>query len=255
MNNERSDVNNNDNPVDRAIAERLASLRADPSWQPDIERGRALLRHQRTRTNIRRRRAAFIAAGAVAACLPIMAFPVTRALAERCVSACVLETAAVRDALLGKPAGANLQNTYVPSRDRRPAPDFTLQDASGGSISLSAYRGKVVLLNFWATWCAPCRQEIPWFIDFQRNNAQRGFAVLGVSLDDNWTIVKPFVDRMGINYPVMIGNAQIAQLFGGLSSVPLTVIIDRSGRVAAIHAGLCKRSEYLADVEGILQER
>jgi peroxiredoxin len=242
--------------VDRMIAERFSSLRADGDWHPSLHRGLALLRQRRAATHGRRRRWAFVAAGAVAACLPIMAFPVTRALAERCVSACVLETTAVRQLLLGKASSATPNNTYVKPGDRRMAPDFRLNDASGQPVKLSDFRGKVVLLNFWATWCAPCKQEIPWFVEFQRANEQSGFAVLGVSMDeDGWHSVKPYIEEKHVNYPVMIGNDEVARLFGGLDSIPLTLIIDRSGRIAAIHAGLCKRSEYENDINAVLNER
>jgi peroxiredoxin len=126
------------------------------------------------------------------------------------------------------------------------APDFTLIDASGQSIKLSESRGKVVLLNFWATWCAPCEQEIPWFVEFQRANEGRGFTVLGVSMDEGgWASVKPYIGR----------NDGVAGLFGGLQTIPLTVIIDRYGRIAAIHAGLCRKDEYENDIRAVLNEK
>lgn len=242
--------------VDRMIAERFSSFRADGNWHPNLERSLALLRQRRAATNGRRRRWALVATGALAACLSIVAFPVTRALAERCVSACVQETAAVRQLLLGKTPSATRNNTYVKPGDRRMAADFTLNDASGQTIKLSEFRGKVVLLNFWATWCAPCKQEIPWFVEFQQSHQQRGFAVLGVSMDeDGWHSVKPYIDEKRVNYPVMIGNDEVAKLFGGLDSIPLTLIIDRSGRIAAIHAGLCRKDEYESDIKAVLNER
>jgi cytochrome c biogenesis protein CcmG/thiol:disulfide interchange protein DsbE len=144
----------------------------------------------------------------------------------------------------------------VNALDRSMAPDFTLSDASGHPVSLAALHGKVVLLNFWATWCAPCNQEIPWFVDFQGRYESRGFTVLGVSMDEEgWRAVKPYIAREGVNYPVAIGDNQVAQLFGGLGSIPLTIVIDRSGRVAAVHAGLCRRSEYESDINAVLEEK
>ena len=247
---------NDESEIDRMIAERFSTLRADGDWHPNLQRGLALLQQKRAATNGRRRRWALVAAGAVAACLPIMAFPVTRALAERCVSACVLETAAVRQLLMGKTSSATPNNTYVKPANRRMAPDFTLNDAAGQPLKLSEFRGKVVLLNFWATWCAPCKQEIPWFVEFQRSNEQRGFAVLGVSMDEGgWHSVQPYIEEKRVNYPVMIGNDEVAGLFGGLDSIPLTLIIDRSGRIAAIHAGLCRKDEYESDIDAVLNEK
>ncbi len=247
---------NDEGEIDRMITERFSTLRADGDWRPNLQRGLALLQQKRAAANGRKRRWTFVAAGTVAACLPIMAFPVTRALAERCVSACVLETAAVRQLFLGKKASAAANNTYLKPDGRRMAPDFTLNDASGRPVMLSQLRGKVVLLNFWATWCAPCKQEIPWFVEFQQFNERRGFTVLGVSMDEGgWHSVKPYIDEKRVNYPVTIGNAEVARLFGGLDSIPLTLIIDRSGRIAAIHAGLCKKDEYESDIEAVLNEK
>ena len=242
--------------VDRIIAERFSASGADGGWQPDLRRGFALLK-ERQAAKIRRKRAWAVAASvAVAAGLPIMALPVTRAFADRCVSACVEQTAAVRQLLMGNSARTTPSSTYVKPGDRELAPDFTLNDATGNAIRLSESRGKVVLLNFWATWCAPCKQEIPWFVEFQQSNKQRGFAVLGISMDEGgWSSVKPYIDEKRVNYPVMIGNDKVAGLFGGLQSIPLTLIIDRAGRVAAIHAGLCRKSEYESDINAILNEK
>jgi thiol-disulfide isomerase/thioredoxin len=112
----------------------------------------------------------------------------------------------------------------------------------------------VVLLNFWATWCAPCRIEIPWFIEFQKAHQSRGFATLGVSLDeDGWGTVRPYIDRHKINYRVMAGTDHVAQLYGA-TSLPATFIIDKSGRIAATHLGLCSRNEYEADIQAALNE-
>jgi peroxiredoxin len=245
---------NDESDVDRLIAERFSTLRSE--WRPNLQRGFALLRERRVAKTGRKRRWGLITAGTVAACLPIMAFPITRAFAERCVSACVQESAAVRQLLLGNVSRLSPSSTYVTPGDRRMAPDFSLSDASGQAVKLSEFRGKVVLLNFWATWCVPCKQEIPWFVEFQQANKRRGFGVLGVSMDeDGWTSVKPYIDEKRINYPVVIGNDYIAGLFGGLHEIPLTLVIDRSGRIAAIHAGLCRKEEYEGDINAVLNER
>jgi cytochrome c biogenesis protein CcmG/thiol:disulfide interchange protein DsbE len=252
---------NDESEVDRTIAERLATVRSDGEWQPNLQRGLALLRERRVANNGRKRRWGLITAGALVACLPIMAFPVTRAFAERWVSAFVQESAAVRQFLLGNASNSNRRapspsSTYVMPADRRMVPDFTLADASGLPVKLSDSRGKVVLLNFWTTICTPCKQQIPWFVEFQQTNKQRGLAVLGVSMDgDGWTSVKPYMAETRVNYPVLIGNDQVAGLFGGLHPIPLTLVIDRSGRIAAVHAGLCRKDEYEGDINTVLNEK
>ncbi len=141
-----------------------------------------------------------------------------------------------------------------PSGQRHAAPDFTLQDSSGRSVRLSDYRGKVVLLNFWATWCPPCKAEIPWFVEFERQHKEQGFAVVGISMDeDGWQAVKPFISEAGINYRVLLGNDSTAQLYGGVDALPTTFIIDREGRVANVHQGLVSKSTYENDLTQLFE--
>jgi peroxiredoxin len=147
------------------------------------------------------------------------------------------------------------QGGIKPDNARQKAPDFTLRDAEGRAVKLSDYRGKVVLLNFWATWCAPCRIEIPWFIQFEKEFKDRGFAVLGVSMDDDgWDSVKPYIERMRLNYRVIMGDSLVSDLYGGVDSLPTSFMIDRQGRVARIHIGLAGRSEYQDDINALLDQ-
>lgn len=126
-----------------------------------------------------------------------------------------------------------------PDSDRKPAPDFTLKDSNGASVKLSDYKGKVVVLDFWATWCGPCKIEIPWFVEFEQTYKDRGFAVLGVSMDeDGWDAVKPYIQERKVNYRVLLGNDQVGELYGGVNSLPTTFLIDRAGKIAKIHVGL-----------------
>jgi peroxiredoxin len=248
-------MNNTD--TDRIIVERLGSLRADAAWEPNPSAGLARLNERRALRRERTRERTWLASGIAAACLAIMAFPVTRAFASHCVSACVTGTGAVREFLLGNTSGRPASRTYVNPDERKMAPDFTLSDASGQPVRLSDFRGKVVLLNFWATWCAPCEREIPAFIDIQQSKQALGFSVLGVSMDEGgWAAVKPYIDAHKVDYTVAIGNKSVMALFSGpYDALPLTLIIDRSGRIAARHAGLCSKAEYEADIDAVLNER
>jgi peroxiredoxin len=244
-----------DSNKDRWVDERLAELRPDDRWQPDVSRGLARFHQRREKNRSRKRTWGWLAAGAIAAGLPLMAVPSTwastRAFAERCVSACVGQSNWVHDIFVHDvPSSA-----YVKPEDRQRAPDFVLNDASGEPVRLADFRGRVVLLNFWATWCAPCRIEIPWFIEMQKARQDAGFTTLGVSLDeDGWGAVKPYVDEHKINYRVMVGNDDVAQVYGA-TSLPTTFIIDKSGRIAATHVGLCSKSEYEADIQSVLKEQ
>ena len=141
-----------------------------------------------------------------------------------------------------------------PNKERKPAPEFTLKDSDGKQVKLSDYRGKVVLLDFWATWCGPCRIEIPWFIEMQRKNKDKGFEVLGVAMDDEgWEAVKPFLQELSVNYRIVMGNDATAQAYGGVDALPTTFLIDREGKIAAIHVGLASKKDFEDGVEELLQ--
>ena len=151
--------------------------------------------------------------------------------------------------LAGCSSSLTTRAAEAPANGRKAAPDFTLTGMNGVPVKLSDYRGKVVLLNFWATWCGPCKAEIPWFIEFEKLYKDRGFATLGVSMDeDGWTDVQPFVKQRAINYPVMVGNDRVAQLYGGIDSLPSTFLIDRQGKIASVHLGLVSRRDYEAEI-------
>ena len=140
-----------------------------------------------------------------------------------------------------------------PDKDRKAAPDFALKDADGKVVHLSDYKGKVVLLDFWATWCGPCKIEIPWFMEMQRKNKDKGFEVLGVAMDDEgWEVVKPFVTKLGVNYRMVIGNDMTAQAYGGVDALPTTFLIDRAGKVAAVHVGLASKRDFEDGIEELL---
>lgn len=142
-----------------------------------------------------------------------------------------------------------------PEARRKPAPHFALKDATGATVDISSYKGKVVVVNFWATWCGPCKVEIPWFIEFQQKYKDRDFAVLGISMDDDgWKSVRPYITDHKLNYQVMIGNQVLADQYGDIESLPTTFILDRQGRIAAMHVGLVDKSDYQNEIVKLLED-
>jgi peroxiredoxin len=143
-----------------------------------------------------------------------------------------------------------------PANERKPAPEFTLQDSSGKTMRLKDYRGKVVLLDFWATWCTGCKREIPWFSEFQRRYRAKGLAVVGVSMDEGgWTVVRPFLAETRVPYRILLGDDPTAQRYG-IKSLPDTFLIDRQGRVVAAYtAGLVDKDDVEANIKAILSKR
>jgi peroxiredoxin len=140
--------------------------------------------------------------------------------------------------------------------DRKPAANFTLTDANGAKVTLADYKGKVVLLNFWATWCGPCKVEIPWFMEFNKTYKDRGLAVLGVSLDDDgWKSVKPYLAEKKIDYTVVVGNDTVSKSYGDVDSLPTTFIIDRDGRIAFTHTGLVGKDMYETEIRSLLGDQ
>jgi peroxiredoxin len=134
------------------------------------------------------------------------------------------------------------------------APDFYLTDANGNILKLSDYRGKTVLLNFWATWCTPCRVEIPWLTEFEEKYKDRGFAVIGLSMDEQgWQVVRPYVARAGINYRLALGNESLVQRYG-VERPPATFIIDRRGTLVSAHLGLFNKAGYEEEIRHYLGE-
>ena len=144
----------------------------------------------------------------------------------------------------------------------QPEPDLTLKDLDGKDVSLAQYKGKVVLVNFWATWCEPCRFEIPWLIEMQQKYGAQGFVVLGVAMDDEGrSIVAPWVQKerfdvngakSQMNYPIVIGNDAAADKFGGLFGYPTSVLISRDGKQIKRITGIISPDEISKTIESQL---
>jgi peroxiredoxin len=133
------------------------------------------------------------------------------------------------------------------------APDFALRDVKGNTVHLSDLRGKAVVLNFWATWCPPCREEIPWFVDLQKKYGPQGLQIVGVSMDEGGEdAVVPFVKEMGINYKVLLGTSDVADLYGGVHALPTTFYIGRDGKVLNYVPGLISHHEVELNIKAAL---
>ncbi|HVB58681.1 MAG TPA: TlpA disulfide reductase family protein [Candidatus Acidoferrales bacterium] len=141
-------------------------------------------------------------------------------------------------------------------------PDVTFKDLQGNNVPLASFKGKVVLVNFWATWCEPCRTEIPWMIDYQQKFGSKGFTLLGVAMDDEGKkVVQPFVEKtqfdvdnhsMAMDYPIVLGNDAIASKFGGLIGLPTSVLLSRDGKIEKRYIGLVNREELDKEIQSLL---
>ena len=167
-----------------------------------------------------------------------------------CTSALLLALAALA-APADQPA---VRAVLQPANERKAAPDFALKDSSGSTVSLKNYRGKIVLLDFWATWCHGCKQEIPWFSEFERKYAAKGLAVVGASMDeDGWKVVKPFLETAKIPYRIILGDQPMAKKYG-IETMPDTFLIDRQGRIAATYVGLVDKDNVETNIRTMLSQ-
>jgi thiol-disulfide isomerase/thioredoxin len=150
-----------------------------------------------------------------------------------------------------------------PAKAMKDEPEITFKDFEGNNVTLASFKGKVVLVNFWATWCDPCRVEIPWLIEFQQKYAGSGFTLLGVAMDEGGAkVVEPFVEKitfdvngrqMNMNYPIVIGNDDIADRFGGLIGYPASFLITRDGKIAKKYLGLVSEDDLDKDIQALLR--
>jgi thiol-disulfide isomerase/thioredoxin len=139
--------------------------------------------------------------------------------------------------------------------DSKPANlNFTLKDVQGRNIRLADYKGKVILLDFWATWCGPCKVEIPWFVEFQQKYGAQGLQVIGVSVDDTVEKLRPYVKEYKMNYPVLQGlhHDDIQDAYGPLWGIPVTTIISRDARICAKHSGISSKEKFENAIKALL---
>ena len=159
---------------------------------------------------------------------------------------------------------ADIRVAVEPPSARRPAPDFVLRNAAGKSISLSSFKGEPLLLDLWATKCGGCIKEIPSFIEIHHAYADKGLAVVGISMDilyenlkgpaDAWRLVNPFVETHNVDYPILMGDDGITRRYS-VNALPVTYLIDRRGRIAATYAGIVDKLNMEANIKALLAER
>jgi thiol-disulfide isomerase/thioredoxin len=135
------------------------------------------------------------------------------------------------------------------------APDFELPALDGKNLKLSDLRGKAVLLNFWATYCGPCKIEMPWFVELQREYGPQGFQIVGVAMDDaSLEDIAKFAKEMGVNYPILLGKESVGQSYGGVSVLPTTFFLDRDGKLIAREFGLQSRSVFVDHIKRAMSQ-
>ncbi|NOY05272.1 MAG: TlpA family protein disulfide reductase [Chlorobi bacterium] len=131
--------------------------------------------------------------------------------------------------------------------------NFTLKDLADNDVSLHDYKNNVVLVNFWATWCGPCKREIPDLISLQKEFGPEGLQVLGIALDKKGRkIVEPFAEKAGFNFPILIGDYQTIQKYGGFRAIPTSFLIDRTGKIVKVFRGLTRYEEFTAVIKKFL---
>lgn len=211
-----------------SVDEQLARLGPEDEWRPDTMRALARLCELREKGKRHRTRNWIFATASVAAlCVCLLAYPHVWRGGKSAASERIL-------------------------KDGQAAPDFLLKDSTGADVRLSDYLGKAVVLNFWATWCRPCRIEMPMLMELETRYNASGLQVIGVSVDDDgWNSVLPYIAKHATNYPIVAGNAEVAKRFA-VEAMPMTVLIDRGGKVASVHLGIVEQKTWESEIEKLL---
>ncbi|MBI4430034.1 MAG: TlpA family protein disulfide reductase [Ignavibacteriales bacterium] len=146
-----------------------------------------------------------------------------------------------------------LTATVHPFQSKEKAPNFSLKLSNGKSLTLSKLKGKVVLLNFWATWCGPCRAEIPGFLEVYEKYKAKGLEIVGISLDETgWQDITPFVKRHNISYPIVVGDQKVVKAYGDIYGIPTSFVIDKKGFIVDKHVGLLTREMLENKIKDLL---
>lgn len=150
----------------------------------------------------------------------------------------------------------NAQKVSQETSAGKPAPDFELSSTEGKQVKLSDFKNKIVIVDFWATWCGPCRESIPDLVELRKTYKNKGLEIIGVSLDDESTVenVKPFIKNLGINYTVVYGNSKIVQDYGNISGIPTLFIIDQKGNIVTSHVGLVPKKQLENEIIKLIKK-
>lgn len=270
-----------DSDLERWVDTRMTALDPDRTGEPETDGALAQLRVRGTATRYRPVHAWLMAAGAAALLIAVLATVVGLPQNGSGDLADLREHeppsgSLAGDGTLAPPAyegpsrppdqevgsgvalsarGRASESRLVPVAQRAEAAGFTLPAMEGGNATLTDYAGRVLLLNFWATWCRPCRVEMPWFVEFQDAFAERGLAVLGVSVDDDWDVVRAFLEHSPVDYRIALADtAERLAPFGPITVLPTTWLIDRQGRLATTHVGLVDRAVLESEIQRLLAE-
>jgi thiol-disulfide isomerase/thioredoxin len=153
------------------------------------------------------------------------------------------------------PASAAPSDDVTPKLQGKPAPGFTLVDLDGKKVSLADFKGKPVLVNFWATWCGPCKLEMPWFQEFGQKYASQGLVILGLAADDaGKTVIASTAKKSGVTYPILLADDKVEEAYGGVDYLPETFYVDRSGKVVLETAGITSEDGGKDEIEAHIKK-